>query len=68
LAKDNELASIAFPSISTGVYGYPIDKAARIALSTVRSWLREHPLPERAVFCCFSSSDVEIYEQLANEA
>jgi O-acetyl-ADP-ribose deacetylase (regulator of RNase III) len=68
LAYENELRSIAFPSISTGVYGYPIDKAARIALSTVRSWLSEHPLPEKAVFCCFSSSDVETYERLANEA
>ncbi len=67
LAKDNELISIAFPSLSTGVYGYPIDKAARIAQTTVRNWLGEHPLPERVVFCCFSQSDVAVYEQLAED-
>ena len=67
LAKDNELVSIAFPSISTGVYGYPIDKAARVAQTTVRNWLGENPLPERVVFCCFSHSDVAVYEQLAKD-
>jgi O-acetyl-ADP-ribose deacetylase (regulator of RNase III) len=64
LALENKLISIAFPSISTGIYGYPIDKAARIAQTTVSNWLGENPLPERVVFCCFSHSDVEVYEQL----
>lgn len=68
LAVENDLASIAFPSISTGVYGYPIDKAAQIACTTVRTWLNEHSLPEKVIFCCFSASDVETYERLANVA
>jgi O-acetyl-ADP-ribose deacetylase (regulator of RNase III) len=65
LAKDNNLDSIAFPSISTGVYGYPIDKAAKVAQTTVRSWLEQNPKPEKVIFCCFSQSDLEVYQQTA---
>jgi O-acetyl-ADP-ribose deacetylase (regulator of RNase III) len=65
LAKDNDLHSIAFPSISTGVYGYPIEKAAKVAQTTVRSWLEQNPQLERVIFCCFSKSDLEVYEQVA---
>jgi O-acetyl-ADP-ribose deacetylase (regulator of RNase III) len=65
LAKENDLHSVAFPSISTGVYGYPIDKAAKVAQSTVRSWLEQNPQPERVTFCCFSQSDLQVYEQVA---
>ena len=65
LAEDNELISIAFPSISTGVYGYPIEEAARVANATVRNWLGENALPERVIFCCFSRSDVEVYERIS---
>ena len=67
LAVENKLISIAFPSISTGIYGYPIEKAARVAQTTVSNWLGENPLPERVIFCCFSHSDVAIYEQLAKD-
>lgn len=67
LASEKDLASIAFPSISTGVYGYPIDKAAIIAQTAVRTWLEENAKPERVVFCCFSESDREIYEKTARE-
>jgi len=65
LAKENHLSSIAFPSISTGVYGYPIDKAAEVAQTTVRSWLEKNPQPDRVIFCCFSQSDLQVYEQVA---
>jgi O-acetyl-ADP-ribose deacetylase (regulator of RNase III) len=62
LANERGLESIAFPAISTGVYGYPKDEAARIAVDTVRKFaggsLRE------VVFCCFSEDDRERYEQL----
>jgi O-acetyl-ADP-ribose deacetylase (regulator of RNase III) len=65
LARDHDLRSIAFPSISTGAYGYPIDKAAVQALSAVRRFLEENALPEKVVFCCFSESDRETYEKVA---
>jgi len=65
LAKENDLTSIAFPSISTGVYGYPIEKAAKVAQTTVRSWLEQNPQPERVIFCCFAQSDLEVYERVA---
>ena len=67
LAAGVDAESIAFPAISTGVYGYPIDQATRIALSTVASHLEASALPERVVFCCFSATDAEVYEAVAAE-
>ena len=53
----------AFPCISTGVFGYPQDHAANVALKTVREFLKEHSNEvERIIFCLFLDSDVEIYE------
>ena len=69
LATKAELDSIAFPCISTGIYGYPIEQAAVVAQSTVRAWLRVHRvsvMPKRVVFCCFSESDREVYERVAH--
>jgi len=69
LASNAKLGSIAFPCISTGIYGYPIDEAAVVAQSTVRAWLRAHranDTPRRVVFCCFSESDREVYERVAH--
>ncbi len=65
LARDHALRSIAFPAISTGAYGYPLEAAAEIALRTVRAELEAAPLPERAVFCCFSGEDLAAYEEIA---
>ena len=67
LAETHTVDSIAFPSISTGAYGYPIGEAARVAQTTVRAWLETHEVPERVVFCCFSDSDRGVYEALARE-
>jgi len=64
LAEENGIESIAFPCISTGVYGYPKDEAAKIAVSTVRDWLGEHDLPREVVFCCFSEGARGPYDRL----
>jgi O-acetyl-ADP-ribose deacetylase len=56
LARDHGLRSIAFPGISTGVYGYPVEAAARVAAGEVACVLSESALPERVIFCAFSSS------------
>ena len=64
LALDRGLKSIAFPCISTGIYGYPAEAAARIAVSTVREFLGDHKFEAEITFCCFSERDLAIYEQL----
>ena len=67
LATERSLQSIAFPSISTGVYGYPIERAAPLAVSTVREHVRNTLICE-VIFCCFSSSDLVAYERALAEA
>lgn len=64
IAATNGLTTIAFPSISTGIYGYPIDEAARIAVATVRAAAQEFPAIEEVIFCCFSPRDLAIYEDM----
>lgn len=62
LAAAQGAASIAFPSISTGVYGYPVAPAAKIAISTVARWLPAFSAIREVVFCCFSVEDLAVYE------
>ena len=57
--------TVAFPCISTGVYGYPIEEASEIAVKKTRAFLGAHPEME-VVFCCFSERDRNIYEKLLN--
>ena len=61
LAAANGIRTLAFPSISTGVYGYPIELAADAAVATVRSAVAELATIEDVVFCCFSASDLAVY-------
>ncbi len=64
VAGANGVRSIAFPGISTGVYGYPKEAAAEVAVRTVRSTVAEHPAIEAVIFCCFSDGDLSIYRRL----
>lgn len=63
LAKQHELKTIAFPSISTGIYGYPIESASKIAIETVIKFLNENQIPEKVTFVCFSESDLKVYQE-----
>lgn len=62
-AEDGALKTIAFPSISTGIYGYPLDQAAEVALGAVLSHLRWETQLEEVVFVLFSDSDYKVYEK-----
>ena len=64
VAGEHDLASIAFPCISIGAYRYPDDQAAKLALSTVKDTLPEHPSIQRVVFCCFSERERDRYAKL----
>jgi O-acetyl-ADP-ribose deacetylase len=63
LCADNQLASIAFPAISTGVYRFPADRAARIAVSATVDALSGVPLLKRVIFCCFSQDSARFHEE-----
>lgn len=62
LARDQRLRSLAFPSISTGAYGFPLEQACRIALREVSSFLQAEPTLERVLFVCFSEKDRLVYQ------
>ena len=64
LAKDHQLQSIAFPCISTGVYRFPAEQAAQIAVTTVQTLLTDPSPLEEIYFCCFSETDLHIYQKL----
>ncbi|AUT47857.1 O-acetyl-ADP-ribose deacetylase [Achromobacter sp. AONIH1] len=66
LAQDRALASIAFPSISTGIYGYPIELAAQEAVQSVRASLSVESSIQEVLFCCFSQEDLLQYERVLN--
>ena len=62
LAERHEARSIAFPSISTGVYGFPVARAARIAVSETVGFLRAHDLPETVIFACFGRDAFDCHQ------
>src|SRR5688572_7042182 len=64
IAAANGIATIAFPGISTGVYGYPVELAAKIAVATVRATLKGTKGIAEVVFCCFSEADLKVYESI----
>ncbi len=63
LAARHGLKSIAFPAISTGIYGFPLARATRIAVSTARAWCEANPSFERVVFCVFGAEAAAAYRK-----
>lgn len=68
VAAGHGLRSITFPSISIGVYGYPIEAASEIAVATVKASLAELSAIQEVIFCCFSEGDWRAYKKLLGEA
>ena len=64
LAVERSLKSIAFPSISTGVYGYPKELAAPVAIAAVKDFTAQPSSIEEVIFCCFSAGDLAVYTPL----
>jgi O-acetyl-ADP-ribose deacetylase (regulator of RNase III) len=64
LATENNVKTIAFPAISCGIYGYPIDAAAKIAVSETRKFLFSHELPEKVFFVAFGDDVFQSYSRL----
>ena len=62
-AMQYNLESIAFPNISTGIYGYPKEEAATIAIDTVRAFLDAHELPAEVYFVCFDDENYNLYKK-----
>ena len=63
LAEEAGLETIAFPGISTGVYGYPKERACEVAVEAVSGWLETHDLPRTVTLCCFGADDAELYRR-----
>jgi O-acetyl-ADP-ribose deacetylase (regulator of RNase III) len=67
LCTQNKISSIAFPSISTGIYGYPVEEASRIALKTVMDYLKNHPEIKLVRFVLFDSNTFDVYKESLKE-
>lgn len=67
LAVENGVKTIAFPSISTGVYGFPIDRASRIALREIRDFLANDSTVDKVICCAFNKRDYDVYMEAASE-
>ena len=63
LTLETGLSTIAFPSISTGAYGFPVDRACHIAVREVKDFLGKHPEVEKVYFVCFSAGDAAVYRE-----
>ena len=67
LCTQNNISSISFPSISTGIYGYPVEEASRIALKTVMDYLKDHPEVKLVRFVLFDPKTFNVYEESLKE-
>jgi len=64
LAINNNLQSIAFPNISTGVYGFPKEQAALIAIESVKEFINKNKVDLKVIFCCFDEDNFKLYNEL----
>lgn len=64
IASNHSLKDIAFPNISTGIYGFPKERAAKIAVATVETFLQNNEMPEKVIFVCFDDENYNIYNKL----
>lgn len=64
IAEAGSLETIAFPSISTGAYGYPVKPAARVAVMMVREFVESTKRLREVIFCCYSAADLVVYEEI----
>lgn len=67
LAVENKIETIAFPSISTGIYRFPVERASKIAVRTVKNFVEENEQLKEVIFCVFSDKDYEVYESVFKE-
>ncbi len=67
LAAGNKIRTIAFPSISTGAYRFPFERATRLAIQTTLDFLNNNQIPEKVIFCCFGKEAYEKYLEIFNE-
>ena len=68
VAAQNGIHSLSFPGISTGVYGYPVEHAARLAVATVRATVPAFSAIREVIFCCHSAADLAVYQALLADA
>ena len=68
LARTHDAATLAFPAISTGAYGYPLERATRIAVREVAAALEAGTMPQRVTFVCFDAETAEVYERIVAES
>ena len=67
LAQDRNIETIAFPAISTGVYGFPMGKAAHIAIGEALAFLAEHRVPKKVILVCFGATAYKVYQGALKE-
>ena len=68
VAAQNGIRTLAFPGISTGIYGYPVELAAQVAIATVRTAVTGFPVIREVIFCCHSAADLAVYQALLADA
>jgi len=67
IALNNNIKTIAFPSISTGAYHFPLERATMIAVAELKKFLKEHPAIEKVIFVCFDDRTYDVYEKVLKD-